>query len=98
MSLPNVVTCSPADWSVGVLILIGRSMLGLNEIFCCPLAGATLHHHHQQQQHRPYVTEAPWISTVCADVGTARSWNHCKFLIPITSASSYIVIGEVGGT
>lgn len=101
MSLLDVVTRS-AEWSVGVLILTGQYMLGLIEIFCCPLAGATLHHHQQQQQqqqhHRPYVIEAPRITAICADVGTARSRSHCKFLIPITSASSYIVIGEVGGT
>lgn len=97
MSLLDVVTRS-AEWSVGVLILTGRYILGLTEIFCCPLPGATLHHHHQQQQHRPHVIEAPRITAVCSDVGTARSRSHYKFLIPITSASSYIVIGEVGGT
>lgn len=97
MSLRDVVTRS-AEWSVGVLILTGRYILGLTEIFSCPLAGATLHHHQQQHHHRPYVIEAPRITAVCADVGTARSRSHYKFLIPITSASSYIVIGEVGGT
>jgi len=98
MILLDVVTRS-AEWSVGVLILTERYILGLIEIFCCPLAGATLHHHQQQQQHhRPYVIEAPRITAVCADVGTARSRSHYKFLITITSASSYIVIGEVGGT
>jgi len=68
--------------------------------FSVVLTGATLHHHHHQQQqhHRPYVIEAPRITAVCADVGTARDRSHYKFLIPITSASSYIVIGEVGGT
>jgi hypothetical protein len=87
---------------VGVLILTGQYILGLIEIFCCPLAGATFHHHHhdhqRQQHHRLYVIEAPRITAVCADVGTARSRSHYNFLIPITSASSYIVIGEVGGT
>ena len=95
MILLDVVTRS-AVWSVGVLILTGWYIL--IEIFCCPLAGATLHHHHQQHHHHPYVIEAPRITAGCADVETARSRSHYKFLIPITSASSYIVIGEVGGT
>jgi hypothetical protein len=97
LSLLDVVTRS-AEWSVGVLILPGRYMLGFIEMFCCSLAGATLHHHQQQHHHLPYVIETPRITAVCADVGTARSRSHYKFLIPITSASSYIVIGEVGGT
>ena len=60
------------------------------------LTGATLHHHHHY--HRPYVIEAPRITAACADVGTAESTSRYTFVIPIAPTSSYIVIGEVGGT
>jgi hypothetical protein len=102
-------SCVAATWACLMLWLVllngvwvcwflqGDICWVLIDIFCCSLAGARLHHQ-QQHHHRPYVIEAPRIISVCADVGTARSRNHYKFLILITSASSYIVIGEVGGT